>query len=205
MQRWIGPAMVAFGVVVLIIGIVGSLGGGDATAALEQPTPTTTTVVTTSAAAVATTTSTPVTVDSPSTTQATTTTKAAPATTTSTSTTTTIASETVESFVLAYAAALEAGDSSFVFSRLHPATIDGWGETFCSTWVDREIMTLAGYSLVSVNEGPVTRVFTTPAGSATVDNFYDATVSFVFSGQTFEVGGAFAQIGSEFYWLGTCR
>ena len=201
MKRWLGPGLVAVGLVITIIGAVGSLGGGDATAAVE-PSPSSTTVAVSTTSAASSTTTTQDNGTSSSTTEPTTT--MGPTTTTS-STTTTVPAETLEEFVLAYAAALEAGDRVFIFGRLHPATIDGWGEDLCSEWVDREIMSLSEYQLISVNEGPVTRVFTTPVESITIDDFYDATISFVFSGQTFEVGGAFALIGPEFSWLGQCR
>ena len=127
-----------------------------------------------------------------------------PATTTS-STTTTEPAETVEEFVAALGAAIDAGDNAFVFSRLHPVVIESWGEDLCRGWVDREIMALAQYTLVSVDQGPLTQTVTTPAGSVTITDFYSTTVTFRFEGEPFETTGAFGRLDGDMYYLGQCR
>ena len=191
-----GLVLMVVGALIAIIGVIGTLasGGGD-----ETPD----TTITTTTVAPSTTSTTVVT----STTRLDTTTTASTqtSTTTSSTTTTTVAPESVESFVAAYGAALESGDRDFIRRTLHPVVIEGWGEELCESWIDREIMTLSDYTLVSVDSGPQTRTVTTPAGSLSVENFFDASVSFTFEGQQFESGGSFARIGPDMYWLGQCR
>jgi hypothetical protein len=203
MKQWAGPGLVAVGAVVFVVGIVGTLAGGSSDSAAEPADSTSTTsALTTSTVAAATT-------EAPA---PTTTVVSPPSSTTSTAAPTTTAPpttvpvpETVEQFVAAYAAALETGDRNFVFERLHPVVVDGFGAELCSSWVDAEIMALSDYTLVSVNSGPITQSVITPAGSQQVENFFDASVSFTFQGQSFDAGGAFALVGLEMHWLGQCR
>ena len=191
-----GLVLMVAGAVIVIVGVIGTLasGGGDET-------PETTVITTTVAPATTTTTV------ATSTTRldTTTTVVAETSTTTSSPTTTTVAPESVEEFIDAYGAALASGDRDFIRRTLHPVVIEGWGEELCGSWIDREIMTLSDYTLVSVDSGPQTRTVNTPAGPLSVENFFDASVSFVFEGQPFEQGGSFARIGPDMYWLGQCR
>jgi hypothetical protein len=199
-----GIVLMVIGLVVVLIGGVGwALSGDDTT---QDAAATTSTIVET-------TTSTPSTTASAA---DTTSTSATSSTTTSTSTTESTSStsststspddpETVEEFVEEFSEALEDGDREFVLERLHPVVIDGWGAELCETWVDTEIMALSDYTLVSVNEGPVTRTVNTPAGAQQVENFFDASVTFTFEGQDFEASGSFALVDSDMYWLGQCR
>jgi hypothetical protein len=192
-----GLVLMVAGAAIAIVGVIGTLasGGGDET-------PDTTVTTTTVPPATATTT----TVVTSTTRLDTTTTASAPtSTTTSSTTTTTVAPESVEAFVSAFGAALELGDRIFVRQSLHPVVIEGWGEELCESWIDREIMTLSDYTLVSVDSGPETRTVNTPAGPLSVENFFDASVSFMFEGQQFDQGGSFARIGPNMYWLGQCR
>lgn len=83
--------------------------------------------------------------------------------------------------------------------------IDGWDKDLCSAWVDREIMALSAYTFLALVDGPLARVVDTPKGSVTVPDYYTATVSFAFQGDTFRADSGFALVGTEMHWLGQCR
>lgn len=124
---------------------------------------------------------------------------------TTSSTTTTVASEDVPGFIEAFAAALEAGDVAFIESRLHPDVRDAFGEALCRDWIEREVMLLSEYRLVSVDGGPMSKQLALPGGNRTIPDIYDATVSFVFNGEMFTNPTDFALVGTEMHWLGQCR
>ncbi|MCB1245697.1 MAG: hypothetical protein KDB69_00350 [Acidimicrobiia bacterium] len=195
MNRWIGPVVMGVGAVVLVVGVIG-LGGSDSTEAANT---------TTSTSAVATDSTTTTGAASTSTTAAETTSTSTSTTTTSSTTTTTEAPETVEEFVKAFAAALEAGDREFVSERLHPVVSDAWGDDLCQAWIDREIVELRDYTLVAVTSGPADASVTTPGGQVSVADMYEADVTFTFQGQSFDSVGTFAPIDGMMYWLGQCR
>lgn len=189
-KKSVGIAMMAAGVLLMIAGVALAVGGGgdETSAAAATTTPTSSAV--------------------PSSTSSTTTTTQAIRTTTSRppeSTTTTTASETVESFVETFSAALETGDADFLYTRLHPAVVDGYGEDLCRAWIDREVMGLSQYQLVGEVSDPVTHIVSTPKGAAQIDDFYTATVSFVFQGTGFQDTAQFAALDGHIYWIGTCR
>jgi len=191
--------MVAVGVFVFLIGVIGTFSGGEDAAVASD---TTTSGASTASTAPASATTVPATT---STTPSTTTTTVQATTTTAPATTTTQPDETVEEFLVAFSAALDAGDRDFVYMRLHPEVINGWGEDLCSAWVDREIMELSDYTFVSLVSGPVTQPVTTPNGTATILDYFSASVSFVFQGETFSSDGGYALIDGDMYWLGQCR
>jgi hypothetical protein len=199
MQRWLGPILVGAGAMVFAVGMVGSFVGGDGTSA----TTTSTTVI----ALASSTTSEPSTTTSSAatTTQPTSTTTSTTASAPAATTTSTVQDETVDEFLQAFSSALAAGDRDFVFGRLHPVVIDGWGEDLCSAWVDREIMVLRDYTFLALVDGPLARVVNTPSGRATVPDYYTATVRFAFQGETFTSDSGFALVGTEMHWLGQCR
>jgi len=126
-------------------------------------------------------------------------------TTTSSTTTTTLPPETVEEFVLLFAAAIMEGDTDFLFDRLHPAVVGGFGADLCQTWIAREILTLENYHLTGPATGPQDQPFTSPVGEGIIGNSFSAPVVFTFSGQEFESDGGFALIGDQMHWLGQCR
>ena len=198
MPRWSGPALVAVGALIAITGVVGTLsGGGDAEAA-----PTTTVApAETASSETSTSTSTTTAPATTSSTTSSTTTTTAPTTTTSS----TEPTETVEAFVDAFSAALASGDTEFVSSRLHPVVLENWGEDLCRAWIEREVMALSEYTLISVVDGPLARQVSTPNGEVTVADYYRADVSFVFSGETFFPTSGFALVGNDMHWLGQCR
>lgn len=197
-RAWLGPGLMAAGVLLVVVALVGLFSSsgastGVATASTIAPPTSSSPAPTSTTEPVLATTAT-------STTAATTTT--APATTT---TTTTTPAETPEDFAAAFAAALASGDVEFVWSRLHPAVREGWGEELCRAWVEREIMQLSAYTLVSVTGGPVAIRFDTPAGRVTVSDVYDAVVRFQFQGEALSAEVDYALVGRQMHWLGQCR
>lgn len=196
MKRWIGPILTGLGVVLIAAGFLAGGGAEPAAAGTSTTEPSTTSstvldTTTTTFAPATTTTTTPV---------ETTTSTTEPATTT-----TTIAPETVEEFVEAFSAALESGDRAFIGDRLHPVVYEGWGEDLCAAWIDREIMALSDYTLVSVNSGPANASVSTPNGSVSVADVFAADVTYTYQGQAFDSGGSFALVDGAMYWLGQCR
>lgn len=110
-QGRIGLVMTIAGLVLVVIGIVGSLGAGDGSEVTASPSSTTTVTQPTA--------------DTPVITQPTATTQVIETTTTSTpatTTTTTVAVETVKTFVELFAAAIAAEDVDFLSTDfiLHP-------------------------------------------------------------------------------------
>ena len=101
--------------------------------------------------------------------------------------------------------ALDTGDREFILGRLHPAVIEAYGAELCSTWVDTEIMALSSYQLTSEPQGPVDQVVSTPTGSSTITDSFNADVSFTFQGEEFTGGAGFALIDGQVFWLGQCR
>ncbi len=116
-----------------------------------------------------------------------------------------MAREDVAGFIEAFSSALASRDTAFVEARLHPDVKDAFGTELCRTWIEREIMALSDYQLISIDGGPVTKQLTFPGGNRTVPDIYDVTVSFVFSGQTFTNPTDIALVGTQMYWLGECR
>lgn len=125
-------------------------------------------------------------------------------TTTSTSPTTTIPAETVEEFVETFDASLETDDESFLFDRLHPVVIEGYGEELCREWIAREIVELSDYRLTGEPEGPEPRTVQTPQGEREID-LISAPVSFTFQGQSFEATAGFSLVDGLVHWVGECR
>ena len=107
--------------------------------------------------------------------------------------------ETLEEFVAAFAAATEADDFDFVWSRMHPAVIeraDG-DEALCRAWVEREILALDDYALLDLIEGPA------PFGD--LDNVFTVAVTFSFQGEDFDGIGQYVADDGRLLWLGQCR
>ena len=116
-----------------------------------------------------------------------------------------VLAETVEEFVDRFAAAIAASDVEFLFDRLHPAVIGGFGPDVCRNWVEAEILQFSDYELTGLAEGPGDQSFSTPAGSGVIENAFSAPIHFTFQGQGFDAEGGFALIDTEMYWLGQCR
>lgn len=185
MKRF-GLLMMLVGGLLVAAGLVSYFAGGDGTdlaaASTTSTTSTTSTSTTSTTAPPAPTTS------------------AVPSTTTP-PTPTTVAmeeNETVEEFVDLFATALEQGDLDFVWRRLHPDVVAVGGEELCRAWVEREIMALSDYRLLSITAGP--------ALVSGIPDVYTAAVSFQYQGQVFDDGvGQFALVDGTLRWLGVCR
>lgn len=198
--RLLGSIIAGIGAVAVIIGVVGWVSSGgesEDTAAMASTTSTTV------ALPASTTTRAPTsTTLAPSTTAAETTTTVAATTTT---TTIPLGRDDIVAFVDEFSAALEAGDESFVTSRLHPEVVDGFGADLCATWIANEIMTLSNYRLIDEPSGPTDQVFATPNGQRSIADSWSGRVAFTFGGQEFESDAGFAVLDGVVYWLGQCR
>lgn len=199
--RW-AYVLMSLGAVLVVIGLMGALQTENESAVAASEQAGVTTSAESSPARATSTTQLPTTTSSP-----TTTTTIAPTTTsTTTSTTTTLVpDETVEDFVVRFASAIEDGDVDFLFDRLHPAVVGGFGMDLCRSWITNEILVLENYRLTGPVVGPQEQSFTTPVGQGIIENGFAAPVAFTFQGQEFESEGGFALIGSEMFWLGQCR
>ncbi|MFW2382933.1 MAG: hypothetical protein ACN4GZ_14350 [Acidimicrobiales bacterium] len=199
-RRNVGLGILAIGFVMMVAGVIGMLTASD-----DEP-----------ADVVAPTTSAPASISEPPSTTAapaattvapaaTTTTTTAPAETTTSTTTTTEPPPSVADFILAYAAATETGDGSFLADRILPAVRDVFGEDLCRGWVDREILAISGYQLTGTVTGPLARTLTIGETVIAVEQYYEAPVSFMFQGEPFETVATFAAVDGEVYWIGECR
>ena len=189
-RRNLGLGIVLLGLVMVVAGVIGMVTSSDEEAAVAAAT-STTAAPTTTAAPATTTTAAPAT-----------TTTAAPTTTT---TTTTVAPPSVADFILAYAAATETGDGVFLADHILPDLQDVYGEDLCRTWVDREILAISDYQLTGTVTGPLSRTLTVGETVITVEQYYEAPVSFTFQGESFETVATFATVDGEVYWIGECR
>jgi hypothetical protein len=192
----IGRVMIGFGVILVLVGVVGLLTGGSEDESVAAPSTQTTEPPAT----------TPPATDSPSTT-----TTAQPQTTTSssttlpTTTTTTLPPESIDDFVVAFREALDADDLDFVFSRLHPAVIEDYGQDLCRTWTEREILALEEYQITAPYSELGETTMNLPGGAVPVDELFRVPISFVFQGQFFEDNASYAREAGVVYWLGNCR
>lgn len=204
----IAITLIGVGIVMILVGIVDAAGSGNATETVAAGS-TTVIATSTSATVTPTTTTAPIVPTTTSTLVMTTVTVAPPVATTTSTTSTTAAPtatvESVEDFVQAFAAAIAAGDVDFLFDRLHPAVVGGFGPALCRSWIEGEILLLGEYKLSGPVEGPRDQSFTTPAGTGTISNAFAAPVSFIFQGQSFDGDGGFALVGNDMFWLGQCR
>ena len=53
--------------------------------------------------------------------------------------------------------------------------------------------------------GPFSRTLTVGETVITVEQYYEAPVSFTFQGESFETVATFAAVDGEVYWIGECR
>jgi hypothetical protein len=202
MRRSYGVVLMGLGAILIAVGIVGVLSSGDneESSPSTAAAPATTTLPMTST--VTSTTATPEPTTTTTTTTTSTTTTAAPTTTT---TTTTMPAETVEAFIEAYAQAADADDVDFFFDRLHPVVLARTDAAQCRDFIASDIVALENYRLNGEIEAPRAVTFDTPEGPITVDELYQAPVSFVFRDQSFKVVAAFAPVDGQMRWLTECE
>ncbi|MGH3650673.1 MAG: hypothetical protein ACRDU9_08185 [Acidimicrobiia bacterium] len=186
-RRAIGWALIGLGAVSLLAGVIGlasgkstsDVGAADTTVPITSSATTTTTVSTTSTSATST-------------------------TSMMATTTTTVPVETAEEFVAAFAAAVDADDADFLFSRLHPVVVEIHGEELCRAWIAEEIVALSDYRLTAEPSAPARQLIQTPAGEREVD-VISAPVSFTFQGESFETTATLSLVDGVMHWLGECR
>ena len=53
--------------------------------------------------------------------------------------------------------------------------------------------------------GPLSRTLTVGETVNTVEQYYEAPVSFTFQGESFATVATFAAVDGEVYWIGECR
>jgi hypothetical protein len=207
MKRVHGVVMMGVGAVLVLVGAISLLTDGDD----DTPEAATTTFAPATTMAPATTTATtaapPTATTEPATTPAATTATTTTTTTTTATappTTTTVATETVEDFIEAYAQATETDDVDFFFDRLHPVVLARTDADQCRAFIAADIVTLEDYRLNGTVAGPRAVSFDTPEGPVMVDELYEAPVSFMFSGQSFDVVAAFAPVDGQMRWLTEC-
>jgi hypothetical protein len=63
---------------------------------------------------------------------------------------------------------------------------------------------LEGYHLTGPPSDPVTKVFNTPNGQASVA-VIDAPIGFTFQGEEFDVTGSYAFVDGVMHWFTECR
>ena len=209
--------MIVAGGILVVVSVLGVVlgwgdGGSPTVAAADSPAEETTTTAppsttarpsTTSESPTTSTTSTTTSTTSTSTTTSTTSTS----TTSTTTTTTTISSEdALAAFIQQFALDIANGDTEALMATLNPAVILGSGEQLCRDFVEREILALGDYQLIGDVNGPSSKSVDTVAGTITVDNIYEAQVSFVFGGQSFDSRADFVRDDDgQISWLATCR
>ena len=114
---------------------------------------------------------------------------------------TTAPTAAVMAFVDDFVAAIEADDAPFLVESLHPLVVQEFTVELCSSFIEREILTLTDYRRTGDVVGPDER---TVLGSP-VENFYEAPVSFGFQGQTFDSRATFALVDGAVSWFAECR
>lgn len=201
-NRILGIGLLVVGVALIIIGLVWR-GGTSAGVGIEATATTgvsaTTTPTSTAAPAPTTVTTAPAPPPTTATTSTTTTTSTPPTTTTA------VPPPPVEEFIAEYAAATESGNADFLFERLLPGIVDVLGADLCRGFVENEITAISDYRLTGMVSGPFARSLNVGDAQISVDDYYEAPVSFTFQGQSFDATATFAAVGGLVYWIGECR
>ncbi len=196
MQR-IGAAVVALGIILVIVGVVTADGDDEVVAA--QATTTSDAPATTLA---------PTTTEATPTTTTTSTTSTTTTSTTTTTTTTTLppvpGPEEVDGFVQEMAAAIATGDVSFLLDRLHSVAIGLKDAETCRAFIEAEILLLENYRVVGTVE-TTSQVYEVGDSNVTVDPLYLAPVAFEFRGQSFDATSNFAPEDGLMRWFTPCE
>ena len=177
MRERLGIAVGALGVALVVIGLVLFATRDDGTDTAAPPT----SVAMTSSTTTSSTTSSSV--------------------TTTTISTTVAPAETVDGFLDAFVAAIDAGDTEFLFSRLHPVVLAQPNADTCRAFIEREILALVDYHATGEPTGPMEE---TVAG-ATVPDVYRVPISFQFQGEAFDSVAMLAPVDGQMRWFAECR
>ena len=184
MRERLGIAVGALGVALLLIGLASLATRDDGT---DTATPPTSVATSTSVASTTTTSSSSTTSSS--------------ASTTTTTATTVVPAETVDGFLDAFAAAIAAGDTDFLYSRLHPVVLAQPNADTCRGFIEREILALVDYHATGEPTGPTEET----VADTTVPDVYRVPISFQFQGESFESTAMLAPVDGEMHWFAECR
>jgi hypothetical protein len=184
----LGTVVVALVVVWLVLSIGGNGTPPTSTTATSEPPPTdtTTTALETTTTAFATTTP-----------AAETTTTTEPSPTTSGGVFDEVGA--VEAFVEDFAEAIDAGDSSFLFERLHPAVKATYEDDICRAYIDDRVLPMDDYLQV----GPVIGPFDSEFGEFPITS-YEVRVSFEIDGDPTEEQAVFSLTEGVVRWFAEC-
>lgn len=105
----------------------------------------------------------------------------------------------VEEFIEAFAGAIEAGDSEFLFERLHPAVKATYEEESCRLYIDESVLSLEAYR----QEGPVLGPFDAEFGEFPITS-YEALVGFENDGDPVEQTAVFSLTEGVVRWFAEC-
>lgn len=186
-----GSLLATIGLVWLVVSIGGSGVSATSTTATTLP-PTTETSST-----ITTTTTTTTLPDATTTTTPATTTTADGQPTTSTGVFDEVGA--VEAFVGELSAAIAAGDSEFLFDRLHPAVKATYDEAECREHIDDEILLLESYR----STGPIVGPFDSEFGEFPITS-YEVPVAFDLEDEEFESTAVFSLTEGTVRWFTEC-
>lgn len=105
----------------------------------------------------------------------------------------------VEAFVEDFAEAIDAGDSSFLFERLHPAVKATYEDDVCRAYIDDRVLLIDDYLQV----GPVTGPFDSEFGEFPITS-YEVQVSFEIDGAQTEEQAVFSLTEGVVRWFAEC-
>jgi hypothetical protein len=106
----------------------------------------------------------------------------------------------VEAFVENFAEAIDAGDSSFLFERLHPAVKATYEDDLCRAYIDDRVLLIDDYLQV----GPVIGPFDSEFGEFPITS-YEVRVSFEIDGDQTEEQAVFSLTEGVVRWFAECN
>ena len=105
----------------------------------------------------------------------------------------------VEAFVEDFAEAIDAGDSSFLFERLHPAVKATYEDDMCRAYIDDRVLLIDDYRQV----GPVIGPFDSEFGEFPITS-YEVRVSFEIDADPTEEQAVFSLTEGVVRWFAEC-
>ena len=106
----------------------------------------------------------------------------------------------VEEFIDGFAAAIESGDSEFLFERLHPAVKATYEEEACREHIEARVLSREDYR----QEGPVVGPFDAEFGEFPITS-YEALVNFEIDGDPIEETAVFSLTEGVVRWFAECN